>query len=155
MKNLFFFAVLAFASINSVFAQTGASADGITGTWMVQDGSAKVKIEKMNGKFVGKIVWLKDPIDKATGKPILDAKNPDKSLRARPQMGLPLLCNFDYDGDNVWTSGTIYDPDSGDTYSCKITYINNSTIEVRGYVGISLFGRTETWKKCPETMATN
>ena len=152
MKKIFFLSVLACIMINTSFAQT-ANSNAIVGVWLVQDGSAKVKIDNVNGKFMGKIVWLKDPTDK-TGKPVTDSKNPDKALRTRPQMGLSLLQNFIYSGDNVWNDGTIYDPDGGDTYSCKITFINNETIEVRGYVGISLFGRTETWKRS-SGMATN
>ncbi len=131
---------------NCAFSQPMSSPDAIVGTWLVQDGSAKVKIEKSNGKFTGKLVWIKAPNDK-NGKPLLDTKNPAPSLRSRPQLGLKLLENFSYDGDKVWIDGTIYDPDSGKTYSCKITMKNSETMEVRGYVGISLFGRTDTWKR--------
>jgi uncharacterized protein (DUF2147 family) len=133
----------------TVSAQNTSSRDALTGTWTVQDGSAKVKIEKMNGKYFGKMIWIKNPVDKS-GKPLVDAKNPDPKLRNRPQLGLMLLENFTADGDNEWTEGTIYDPDGGKTYSCNITMKNNQTIEVRGYVGISLFGRTETWKRSDE-----
>ena len=130
----------------NTFAQNGNNSAAITGTWLVQDGSAKIKIEKSNGKFIGKIVWLNPPNDK-NGKPLLDSKNPDKSLQSRPLLGLCLLYDFVYDGDNLWSGGTIYDADSGKTYSCKITLKDNKTMEVRGYVGISLFGRTDTWTR--------
>ena len=147
MKTLLINSILICMIITHAFAQTANSAETLNGTWLVQDGSAKVKIEKSNGKFIGKIVWLNPPTDK-NGKPLLDKKNPDKSLQNRPQLGLPLLNDFIYDGDNLWTDGTIYDPESGKTYSCKITMKDKQAIEVRGYVGISLFGRTETWKRC-------
>jgi len=145
MKTLIaYFAVVCLLFTNAAAQQN--SHDAITGTWMVQDGSAKIKIEKVNGKFNGKMVWIKNPNDK-NGKPLLDSKNPDVSLRNRPQLGLMLLENFAYDEDNLWNGGTIYDPDGGKTYSCKITMKDNQTIELRGYVGISLFGRTEVWKR--------
>lgn len=131
---------------NNLFAQDRNALDAIVGTWLVQDGSAKVKIEKSSGKYSGKLVWIKSTNDKS-GKPLTDSKNPDKSLQSRQQLGLSLLQNFIYVGENVWTNGSIYDPDSGKTYSCKITMKNNDTMEVRGYVGISLFGRTDTWKR--------
>ena len=134
---------------NFAFAQNTNSHDGIIGTWLVQDGTGKVKIEKINGKFCGKLVWIKTPTDKS-GKPVLDTKNPNTALQSRPQLGLPLLENFTYDSDNVWTDGTIYDPDSGKTYSCKITLKDNGKMEVRGYVGISLFGRTDTWTRAQD-----
>lgn len=130
---------------SNVFAQVNNAA--ITGTWLVQDGSAKIRIEKAGEKFYGKIVWLNPPNDKS-GKPLLDKNNPDKSLQTRPQLGLSLLKDFVYDSDNLWNGGTIYDPESGKTYSCKIEMVNKNEIEVRGYVGISMFGRTETWKRC-------
>lgn len=146
MKTIIRLVLIIGVSVNVACSQNINSSDAIIGTWLVQDGTAKVKIEKSNGKFFGKLVWIKSLHDKG-GQPLLDTKNPDKSLQSRPQLGLKLLENFAYDSDNVWTDGTIYDPDSGKTYSCKITMKNNETMEVRGYVGISLFGRTDTWKR--------
>lgn len=130
---------------NFSFAQSN-SHDGIIGTWLVQDGTGKVKIEKINGKFCGKLVWINNPTDK-NGKPAVDSKNPDKALQNRRLVGMPMLMDFTYDSGNVWTDGSIYDPDSGKTYSCKITLKSNGKMEVRGYVGISLFGRTDTWTR--------
>ena len=146
MKTIIRLMILIGMLTNIAFAQSTNSSDAIVGTWLVQDGTAKVKIEKSNGKYSGKLVWIKSPNDK-NGKPLLDTKNPDKSLQSRPQLGLRLLENFAYDNQNAWTDGSIYDPDSGKTYSCKITMKNSETMEVRGYVGISLFGRTDTWKR--------
>jgi uncharacterized protein (DUF2147 family) len=100
----------------------------------------------VNGKYVGKLVWISTPTDK-NGKPALDSKNPDANLQKRQLVGLTMLENFTYEGDNVWTDGSIYDPDSGKTYSCKITLKSNGKMEVRGYIGISLFGRTDTWTR--------
>lgn len=143
MKSLFSLLLFSFMLLNNSFAQT---ANAIVGTWLTQDGTTKVKIESANGKFNGKIVWLNPATDK-NGKPILDTNNSDKTLQSRTLMGLPLLKNFVYDGDNLWTDGTIYDPDGGDTYSCKITMNNDGTMNIRGYIGFSLFGRTEIWKR--------
>ncbi len=57
-------------------------------------------------------------------------------------MGLKLLENFKWTGKK-FDSGTIYDPDSGKTYKCKITFKGKDRIKVRGYIGISLLGETE------------
>lgn len=145
MKTLIAYVAVTCMLFGHAVAQRN-SQDAIVGTWLVQDGSAKVKIEKINGKFSGKMVWIKNPAGK-NGQPLLDSKNPEVSLRSRPQMGLALLENFVFNEENLWNGGTIYDPDEGKTYSCKITMKDNQSIEVRGYVGISLFGRTETWKR--------
>ena len=149
MKIVSKIAVIVCMLFGSVSAQQPSTKDAIVGTWTVQDGSAKVKIEMNSGKYSGRLVWIKNPND-AKGKPVVDSKNPDVSLRNRPQLGLSLLRDFVYDDDNVWTDGSIYNPDDGKTYSCKITMKNSQTIEVRGYVGISLFGKTETWKRAED-----
>ena len=126
--------------------------DGVLGTWVTADGKARIEVTKQGEVYDGSIVWLKEPLyppdDKdAPGQPKADRNNPDKSLRSRPIIGLPLIQGFKYAGDNVWTDGTIYDPDSGKLYSCKMTLMMDGSLRVRGYVGISLFGRTEIWTR--------
>ncbi len=91
----------------------------------------------------GKITWLKKPND-ARGKPFTDTENPDKSKRNQPFIGLIILKNFEYK-DNEWINGTIYDPESGKTYTCTIWLSDKSTLKVRGYWGI--FHETQTWTK--------
>jgi uncharacterized protein (DUF2147 family) len=118
--------------------------DPIERLWYNEEKTAKIKIFKAtDGKFYGKIVWMKEP-NNPEGNPKLDTKNPKKEHRNDPIMGLQLLRGFDKDGENVYTDGTIYDPKNGKDYSCKMTRKGNS-LEVRGYVGISLLGRTTTW----------
>jgi uncharacterized protein (DUF2147 family) len=131
------------------------SPDGVLGTWLTADGKAHVEIVKHGDAYDGNIVWLKEPVygpdDKkgTPGQPKVDLNNPDKSLQSRPIVGLPLIQGFKYAGDNVWSDGSIYDPESGKTYSCKMTLMMDGSLRVRGYVGISLFGRTEIWTRLP------
>ena len=125
--------------------QAQVKADDITGAWLVHgDKPAKILIYKTNGKFYGKIVFLQFPTD--NGKPKLDVNNPDKNKQGQPLLGLELLTGFVFDKDE-WNSGKIYDPESGKTYSCTISLKDKNTLKVRGYVGISLLGRTETWTR--------
>ncbi|AMR34650.1 SIGNAL peptide protein [Mucilaginibacter sp. PAMC 26640] len=126
----------------SVSAQ---NADAILGKWLNASGEGQVQIYKRGDKFFGKLAWLKFPND-AAGKAKLDAHNPDKSLQGRPELGIELLKNFAFDGVNVYEDGTIYDPKSGKTYSCKMT-LNGDVLKIRGYIGISLFGRSENWTR--------
>ena len=72
---------------------------------------------------------------------------PNHSLRNRPIVGLQLMSDFEAAGKVQWGEGKIYDPESGKTYKCKITLTDPKRLEVRGYVGISLFGRTEIWTR--------
>lgn len=120
--------------------------EAVVGTWEVDGGEAHVQIYQQGGKFFGKIVWLREP-NHDDGTPKLDANNPEARLRNRPIKGMQLLSGFEYDEDNVWEDGEIYDPQSGKTYSCKMTLVKPNQLEVRGYVGFSLLGRTDTWKR--------
>ncbi len=125
---------------------TYAQKDRVEGFWLNQEKEAKIEIYKAkNGKFYGKIVWLKEP--NRDGKPKTDINNPKENLRSQPVIGLLILKAFNKDGDKVYEDGTIYDPKNGKTYSCKITYENDNKLSIRGYVGISMLGRTTTWTR--------
>jgi uncharacterized protein (DUF2147 family) len=126
------------------FAATAQKADAILGKWINPSGEGQVLIYKINNKFFGRLVWIKVP--DRNGKPKMDMNNPDPALQTRPELGLELLKDFTFDGDDVYEDGTIYDPKSGKTYSCKMT-INGNSLKIRGYVGISLFGRSEIWTR--------
>jgi len=122
-----------------------AQTDRLEGLWYNQEKTGKVLITKSaDGKFYGKVVWLKEPNE--NGKPKVDRMNVDPKLRSRPRLGLQVLAGFEKDGDDKYTGGTIYDPLNGKTYSCKITY-KGKTLDIRGYIGISLFGRTTVWSR--------
>ncbi len=133
-----------------VFASTLFAADekdAVLGTWLVETTDAKVEIYKEGDTYSGKIVWIKEPKD-AQGKDKTDKKNPDEDKQSRKIMGLKLLWDFVYDEDNVWEDGEIYDAKSGKTYSCKMTLSEDGkTLEVRGYIGFSLLGRTTVWTR--------
>lgn len=120
-----------------------AQANPIEKTWFNEGKSAKIQVYKgKDSKFYGKIIWLKEP--DRDGKPKVDARNPDAKKRNQPIVGLVILKGFKETDDNVYTDGTVYDPKNGKTYSCKIT-LKGNTMDVRGYVGISLLGRSTKW----------
>jgi len=121
--------------------------DAIVGVWKNGEGTGMVKIFKNGDKYQGKIVWLKVPNDPETGKPKLDKNHPDEKVRSRPVLGLINTWGFVYKGDKTWDEGNIYDPKNGSTYDCTIRMKDNNTLEVRGYIGISLIGRTDTWTR--------
>jgi len=130
----------------SIFGQK--EADLIIGTWQTGSGNARVEIYKNANNFQGKIIWLSEPIDPATNKPKTDTKHPNSKLHTRPLMGLINLWGFSYDEkEGNWVNGHIYDPKSGKEYKCTITSKDKNTLEVRGYIGISLLGRTDTWTR--------
>ena len=128
-----------------VFAQNN-EADNIIGVWEVGSKKAHVKITKYGEKYAGKIIWLREP-NYADGTPKLDKNNADESKRKTPILGHTNLIGFQYTGNKKWKEGTIYDPENGKTYKCIITMTNENTLDVRGYIGITLIGRTDTWKR--------
>ena len=144
-KKYFAGLALILLTVVSFSFNTNQQADKIEGLWYNDVKSAKIQISKQaDGKFYGKVVWLKEPLK--NGKPKVDELNSDEKLRSRPRLGLPVLAGFEKDGENKYTNGTIYDPNNGKTYSCKMTY-KGKTLDIRGYIGISLFGRTTTWER--------
>jgi uncharacterized protein (DUF2147 family) len=121
-------------------------ADKVIGVWKTGSGKGMVKVYKENDKYHGKLVWLKEPNDES-GKPKVDKNNSDESQRSRTLLGLVNLRDFKYKGDKVWEEGRIYDPENGSDYSCEIKMTDDNTLEVRGFIGVSLFGRTDVWKR--------
>jgi uncharacterized protein (DUF2147 family) len=127
----------------------------IVAQWTVADGKSRVEIYKAaDGSIEGKIVWLSAPNypdgDAEAGKPKHDRENPDKSMQNRPIVGLVLLKGFKFDGKKEWSGGTVYDPESGKTYKGKLWLDNENTLGMRGFIGISLLGRTEKWTRYTE-----
>lgn len=147
MKKLFIFSFL-FCLSHLLSAQ---SSDDVIGNWKNGEGTAIIQIYKTtSGHYAGKIIWLKEPIDPETGKAKLDKRNPDKSKRSNPTLGLVNMHGFLFDTDDKdWEGGHIYDPKNGKDYSCKMWFEegNLKALHVRGYIGISLIGRTDTWTR--------
>jgi uncharacterized protein (DUF2147 family) len=132
----FFFIISCSVLTISLMAYTAESAQG---TWLTSKGDAKINIYQCGSKTCGKIVWLPNMND-------LDDKNPDKSKRINKLVGMNMLWGFNFK-NNEWVDGYIYDPDSGDTYKCKMWLSNDDQIKVKGFIGISLLGRSETWTR--------
>src|ERR1700726_443638 len=122
-------------------AQTGGEVSGI---WLTQAGDAKVRVSKCGGGICGVVVWLKDPINAATGKPQVDDKNPNPALAKRPMIGLPLFMGMRPSGQNRW-SGQIYNADDGSSYVSNIALSGPDTLRVEGCVGMLCGG--ESWTR--------
>jgi uncharacterized protein (DUF2147 family) len=122
---------------------SASAQDAVLGKWWTPKRDGQIEIYKsIRGKYFGRLVW-----GKSAGKK--DDKNPDPSLRSRELVGINLFTNFTYDaGDKEWEDGSIYDPSSGKTYSCKLWLTDDGkTMNVRGYIGFSLLGRTEKFTR--------
>jgi uncharacterized protein (DUF2147 family) len=143
MKTALLISFFTVCFISTSFAQTK---DDIIGKWISEHGSGKIDIYKEGNEYAGKLIWLKEPLNDE-GKAKTDAHNPSTDLQSRPVLGLEILKNFTFNGDGEFTEGTVYDPKSGKTYNCKMTLKSKDKLEIRGYMGISLIGKSETWTR--------
>ena len=134
-----------------------ANGDQIIGSWITPDDKAVVEIYQQEGQYFGKFISLKEPnygtdmqVEGLEGQPKVDRKNPDVTQREQPIVGLVMLQEMDYtvskQGKQKWQGGTIYDPSNGKSYKCTIKFNADGTLDLRGYIGISLFGRSQTWR---------
>ena len=137
MKKYLFLLIIYLLAVLSGFAQSNNLSNSINGIYWSPKKDAKIEIYEKAGHYFGKTIWMA-----AAGK---DKKNPAASLRQRELLGLNLLTDFSFD-DGTYSGGEVYDPESGKTYDCKMT-LQGDQLKVRGYIGISLFGRTEYFQR--------
>lgn len=142
MKKFIFLTVLFFAALPLLAA---GDPDAILGVWKNGSGKGHIRIFKENGKYYGQIVWLRDSVDE-NGKPKVDKRNRNPALQNKPLIGLMMLRDFRYDGED-WNNGRIYNPSDGKEYKAYLKLQNPNTLTVRGYVGFSLLGKSDTWTR--------
>jgi uncharacterized protein (DUF2147 family) len=136
--------VAALAVLLAAMPAKAEALGGPDGIWLTQAGDAKIRVSRCGAGICGVIIWLKDPIDPATGKPQVDDKNPNPALAKRPIIGLPLFSDMRPVGPNRW-SGQIYNADDGQTYASKISVTGPTGLRVDGCVA-SLCGG-EDWTR--------
>jgi uncharacterized protein (DUF2147 family) len=139
MVKFLLIGILALASVSP------QNADAIVGVWKNSSGKGHIQIYKQQNKYYGKIIWLKDAVD-AEGRPKMDRKNTDPAKRKNSLMGMVMLKDFKYNSGE-WKDGRIYNPSDGKEYKGLIRLKDDKTIVVRGYMGISLIGKSDTWTR--------
>lgn len=146
MKKLLFVTTMFFITL--VSSAQNLPADKITGVWLSEDSDVKLKFElyKSAGKYFGKLLWASTMFEADGKTPKKDPKNPDKNLRNRSRQNIVNVTNLRYD-DGEYVDGKLYNPDDGRTYSLKATLKSANQLEFRGYIGVSLLGRTMQFKK--------
>lgn len=126
---------------------TGSKGDEILGVWQNGSGKGHIMIYKNAGRYFGKIIWLKQPFEE-NGQPKVDKKNPDKELCTKPLIGRVMLRDFTFDNkDFEWENGKVYNPKDGKEYQCVMKLKDNNTLDVRGFLGFSFLGKTDTWQR--------
>jgi uncharacterized protein (DUF2147 family) len=142
MKTVYsLLAVLLFCIVPKTNAQ---SPHDIIGTWLSESRDGKILIYQSGDRFFGKLIWGNKLYDEK-GNQRKDLNNPDEQLKNRPLLNLIILSDFIY-SDGKWKQGHVYDPKNGKLYDAVLTLKNNQ-LEIRGYVGIPLFGRSTVWTR--------
>jgi len=131
----YYAAILSFMFLMITNTNAQMNPDEIVGVYHTPNKDGKVAIYRKGGTYFGKLIWgIRNLIDK---------KNPDKTLRTRNMVGCDFMTDFTFK-DGEYVNGKIYDPESGKTYNCRM-WLNDNQLKVRGYLGVSLLGRTETF----------
>ncbi len=123
-----------------------AQAQSVIGNWKTIDdetGEAKsiVQIYEQGGKVYGKVIEILNPAKRDS-----KCQNCKGSDKDKPILGLVIIKGLSKDGSE-WSGGQILDPNKGKLYKCSMSLDGKDVLKVRGYVGISLLGRTQTWKR--------
>lgn len=133
-------ALLLYLALTQIPLFAMSNGDAILGEWISENKDGKIVIFKQADRYYGKITWGKTPGRK-------DTNNPDSRLRNRELVGTVILKEFVFKGES-WENGTIYDPNSGKTYDCILKIKDkNQKLDIRGFVGMAMFGRTSTWSR--------
>ena len=140
LSSIFFFAVAMFFNANTALAESPI------GLWWNDEKSAHIEVYENAGKLYGKIVWLKEPNDEA-GKPKTDPLNSNPKLRTRPRLGMLIMAGVKPSGTDFWDGGELYNPKTGKTYTMNLTLQKDGTLKLRGYIGVSLIGKTTIWTR--------
>ena len=130
-SKIVFITVFLITSFSSKINSTVVTdeSEKIIGIWFTDDKTSKIQIYKNESQYFGKIIWM-------------SAKESKDDLKIKPKVGYQIFRKFKFEGKNVWSGGQVSDPRSGMTVSGKMTLKDENTLNVRGYVGAPMFGKT-------------
>ena len=143
MRTQWIAVVASLLGITSVMAAPG---QGIEATWLVEDGSTKIRFEPCGSDLCGRIVWLKNPNDPDTGKPVLDKYNPEPKLRTRPLLGLIIFTGLKPAKANQW-AGSVYNASNGNDYDVTVKLTGSAAVEVEGCGLAGLICQSQKWSR--------
>ncbi len=128
----------------TAMSSTALAAD-LQGVWLTEDKDAALTITNCGGQLCGRIIWLESATDRS-GSLRLDQNNPDPAKQTQRVCGLVVISGLKPSGPDTW-DGSVYNPQDGQTYSGNITVLSDKALKVRAYIGLPIFGRSQTWTR--------
>jgi uncharacterized protein (DUF2147 family) len=119
----------------------------IVGKWMSENKDIAVEVYKVNDRFAAKVIWFACDPKTPDMESFKDIENPDPKLRNRPWLGMIVVSDLKFNGEDEWNDGNIYDPNTGRTYRSVVRLNSAQELIVIGYWGIELFGKNLKFKK--------
>lgn len=117
----------------------------LVGTWFTEDQEGAVEIYPCDAALCGKLVWFKPS---TAAKAAQDERNPKPEQRGRSLCGLQFMGGFTRQPEGGYSSGWIYSPRHGATFSASLSPgATRDELVVRGYVVLALFGQSQTWRR--------
>lgn len=127
-------------------AAGAATGDPVFGLWLSDKGNAIVELRPCGDEACGRIVWLEKPRD-VDGDLRRDIRNQREALQSRLICGLTMVVGFERAKPGVWEDGYIYNPEDGRTYTARMEMRDDGRLEVRGFVGLPILGKTRIWTR--------
>lgn len=146
MRKLYWAVPLAMFAMTATGQRAAVADPGPTGQWLVEKKNGVVDIAACGEQFCGKLIWIDPPL-RPDGTPPVDDHNKDPAQRHRLVCGIAMMGGFKAAGPNEWDAGWIYNAENGETYQAKMVLLDDGHLKVRGFVGISLFGESQTWTR--------
>lgn len=146
---IIFFITFFMLATGSVWAQTS---DPAIGVWKTIDDKTNepaslIKIEQVNGALEGTIIKT---FQKSNEKPLVYCNLCKDERKDKPIIGMKIMTELKRDKPGVWSDGKILDPEEGEVYRVKIATEDGKKMDVRGYIGVPLLGRTQVWYKADQ-----
>ena len=137
MKAMLLICLIACAAV------ADTDSDELLGRFWLPDRDGQVEMYKVGERYFGRVIAYEISDQ-------LDENNPDPKLRSRRFVGIDMFSGFHYnERKNRWEGGTIYDAEGGKTYKCRLWFENDDSgvLWARGFIGLSVFGRTERFER--------
>jgi uncharacterized protein (DUF2147 family) len=118
---------------------TSTGEGAIVGEWWTETKEGRIRfVRHRDGTYMGILTWSKNP------RP--DTENDNPKLRKRSVVGIVLIWELHYE-DGEYEDGYVYNPEDGNVYRIDVKVLSRDELEVRGYLGLSLFGETQVWTR--------